>query len=277
MKFIPLTIRESKIWRSLRSRKHGLAALTDQVIMNFNFWVSLRSNHTPVLIYQMGKVGSSSLYFSLRNYCPVVIHCHRWEEDYPDWRVRQLYKMICLEKKQVPLKIISLTREPISRNISGFFQTFEHRTGVPYAQHNFAFEEIIEIFLSRYDHDKCFSWFNEKILNVFGINVYGTPFPESGIATYKKGKIELLVMRSEISDEQKIKTVEKFLGITNFQLKNKNIGAKKEYAETYKLFKEQVQLPLDYINKMCDSQYFNHFYSQEEVESVRKKWLDRIT
>ena len=277
MKFIPLTIRESKIWRSLRSRKHGLAALTDQVIMNFNFWVSLRSNHTPVLIYQMGKVGSSSLYSSLRNYCPVVIQCHRLGEDNRDWRVRQLYKMVFLEKKQLPMKIISLTREPIGRNISDFFQNFQRDTGVPYEQNNFSLEDLREKFLNNHSYHNCISWYINNIVNFLNIDVYGTPFPESGIATYKNDKIELLVMRSEISDEQKIEGVEKFLGIANFQLNNSNIGAKKEYAETYKLFKEQVQLPLDYINKMCDSQYFNHFYSQEEVESVRKKWLDRIT
>lgn len=211
--------------------------------MKYRFWVSLRSNVTPVLIYQMGKVGSCSLYCSLISYVPVVIHCHRWEEDYPDWRVRQLYKMISLEKKQLPLKIISLTREPISRNISDFFQMFEHRTGVPYAQHNFSLEELIEKFFSYHPHHKHSSWFEQKILNVFGIDVYETPFPESGIATYKNGKIELLVMRSEISDEKKIKAVEKFLVIINFKLNNTNIGAQKEYAETYKLFKEKSNFP----------------------------------
>ncbi len=277
MKFIPLTIRESKTWRSLRSRKHGLAALTDQVIMNFNFWVGLRSNHTHVLIYQMGKVGSSSLYSSLRNYCPVVIQCHRLGEDDRDWRVRQLYKMVFLEKKQLPMKIISLTREPISRNISDFFQNFQRDTGVPYEQNNFSLEDLREKFLNNHFSHNCISWYTNNIVNLLNIDVYGTPFPESGIATYKNDKIELLVMRSEISDEQKIEAVEKFLGIANFQLNNSNIGAKKEYAETYKFFKKQVQLPLDYINKMCDSQYFQHFYSKEEVESVRKKWIDRIT
>jgi len=244
--------------------------------MKYRFWMSLRFNVTPVLIYQMGKVGSSSLYFSLRNYVPLVIHCHTLGEDHWDWRVSQLYKMVFLEKKQLPMKIISLTREPISRNLSAFFEYFERHTGVPYEQSNFSLEYLMEIFINK----ESPAWpiqFLHNFEYLFGIDIYGTPFPSSGIATYKNGKIELLVMRSEISDEKKIEAVEKFLEITNFKLNNTNIGAQKEYAQTYKLFKEKIKLPLDYINKMCDSQYFNHFYSKETVESVRKKWMDRIT
>jgi hypothetical protein len=79
-------------------------------------------------------------------------------------------------------------------------------------------------------------------------------------------------MRSEISDQDKVNAIEDFLEIHSFQLQNTNIGEEKVYAGTYKDFQENAKLPQSYVSKMCNSKYFNHFYSKELIETIREKW-----
>ena len=81
----------------------------------------------PVLVYQMGKVGSSSVTNSLlRHYSGIVLQAHYFNSNHKDWRVGRLYRWVIEEDN--PLRIISLTREPIGRNVSAFFQNFEKHT-----------------------------------------------------------------------------------------------------------------------------------------------------
>ncbi|MDJ0578269.1 MAG: putative capsular polysaccharide synthesis family protein [Xenococcaceae cyanobacterium MO_234.B1] len=229
---------------------------------------------TPVLVYQMGKVGSSSIYRSLlKQYAGVVLHSHSFSLNHEAPKIRRLFHWAIVNAR--PLKVISLTREPIGRNVSAFFQNFERVTGVPYAEANFSIKELKAIFLSNYKHEIPLKWFDNNILANFGIDVFSTPFPENGISTYSNNNIELLVMRLEISDNEKITAINNFLGLDRFQLHNTNIGKKKGYSKTYKAFTSKVKFSPDYIDKMCDSKYFNYFYSKEAINAARKKWSER--
>jgi len=229
---------------------------------------------TPVLVYQMGKVGSYSIYQSLlKQYPGVVLHSHNFLLNHEQLQLRHLYYWAIL--KAQPLKVISLTREPIGRNVSAFFENFERDTGVPYANASFSIEELKEIFLSKYRHKIPLRWFDNNILENFGIDVYSTPFPENGIQTYSHNNIMLLVMRSEINDCEKIKAIGDFLGLERFTLQNTNKGDEKDYSLTYKAFKNEVKFPPSYIGEMCESKYFNHFYGKDVIMEVRKKWSER--
>jgi hypothetical protein len=173
-----------------------------------------------------------------------------------------------------PLYIISLTREPIGRNVSAFFQNFQNHTGVPYHKSNFSLEELKAIFLSRFADGRPIRWFDKNIKENFGIDVYASSFPKCGYATYYHKKNRLLVMRSEINDNEKAKVISGFLGLSDFQLFSRNIGADKEYASTYMDFTRNVKFPSGYIDKMCKSKYFNYFYEQDVVIEVRKRWSE---
>jgi len=230
-------------------------------------------NNIPVLVYQMGKVGSSSVTHSLsRQYPGVVLQAHYFKPNHKDWRVRRLYHWVMSGAN--PLYIISLTREPIGRNVSAFFQNFQNHTGVPYHKSNFSLEELKAIFLSRFADGRPIRWFDKNIKENFGIDVYASSFPKCGYATYYHKKNRLLVMRSEINDNEKAKVISGFLGLSDFQLFSRNIGADKEYASTYMDFTRNVKFPSGYIDKMCKSKYFNYFYEQDVVIEVRKRWSE---
>jgi hypothetical protein len=233
------------------------------------------TSSTPVFVYQMGKVASTTIYRSLQKVYPgIVLHDHLFgpnRQGNPDaWRIRRLYEHCVVN--QDPLYIISLTREPIERNISAFFQNFERETGVPYNRSDFSLTELRDLFLENYNHNVPLNWFDDNIKANFGIDVYATPFPADGVATYSKDNFHLLVIRCEIHDEKKAAAIRDFLDLPSFEIERRNVGTNKRYAQTYHLFKERVRLPLSYISKMCDSKYFTHFYNEEFVESVRHKW-----
>lgn len=238
----------------------------------FEFERKLR-RATPVLVYQMGKVGSESIYRSLaKEYAGPVLHAHHFTSNHGDPLVRRLYDWAIVQAR--PLKVISLTREPISRNVSAFFQNFEKHTGFSYAEANFSIEELKAIFLSNCEHEIPLEWFDNHILAEFGIDVFSTPFPENGICTYRRNNVELLVMRLEISDNVKITAIKNFVGLDCFLLHNSNIGDEKNYSATYKAFKTKVKFSACYVDTMCASKYFRHFYSQEAITIAREIWSE---
>jgi Putative capsular polysaccharide synthesis protein len=254
------------------------------------------AKHPPVLVYQMGKVGSSSVYFSLKELgIKPVFHPHfllpflvRDDREVFDESIKSslkmkfkkivarrngyfIYKNIIAAKRKV--KVISLTREPISRNISAFFQSFERETGKRYEDANFTPQELTDIFIKFYPHHIPLQWFDENIKKCLGIDIYEYAFPkEQGFLSIHKDNIDLLVIKSEIADNVKEQAIADFLGLKEFKLARMNVGENKSYRDMYKAFKQALKLPSSYVEEMCNSKYFNHFYTEEEIKKVFAQW-----
>lgn len=229
----------------------------------------------PVLIFQMGKVGSSSLINSLASTWPgLTIHTHTITKDLEkSQRVRIVYDRVI--QKGGPLFIISPVREPIGRNISAFFQNFERDTGVKYNDSRFSVEELIGIFLEEYNHDVPLVWFDKQFKPVFDIDVYSFKFPANGVQMIAHNNINLLLMRSELPDSVKESAVRDFLNMPKFALLNANVGSRKEYAKTYEQFRQLFMAPDWYVRKMYDSRFFTQFYGSTERNALIRKWQNK--
>ena len=261
-----------RVEKMLPPRLAGVVSRVRQKVVDTRFDRRARIA-VPVHIYQMGKVGSSSLYRSLaKQYPGMVLRSHGLTPYHHNIYIRKVYNWSVDQKR--PLKIISFIREPIGRNVSAFFQNFERDTGVAYDDSDFSVDQLKEIFLSNYNHDLPLEWFDKHIRPRFGIDVYAKPFPESGVCRYAAGQIELLVIRLETDEQTKVAAVRDFVGMDDFQLRNYNIGADKDYAPLYKQFRDTVKLPAEYVERMCSSKYFQHFYPPETIASVRARWSD---
>ncbi|MCH5374765.1 MAG: putative capsular polysaccharide synthesis family protein [Planctomycetes bacterium] len=175
-----------------------------------------------------------------------------------------------------PLKVISLTREPIGCNISSFFQNFEYFTGMQFRKANNSIAELKQIFLEKYWHEVPMEWFDENLLKNFGIDVYSREFPENGICRYRKNNIEVLLMRLEVADADKVTALKEFLQMEDFDLRNINLGREKEYSRCYQEFKRIVTFPFSYLDRMYGSRYFRHFYDEATRDSLTARWADRI-
>lgn len=226
----------------------------------------------PLLIYQMGKVGSSSLKVSLTpNWPGLTIQAHNLIHDKDKRRrVSLVYDRVI--QKGAPVFIISPVREPIDRNISAFFQKFERDTGVKYSKATFPIQELIGIFLRNYHHDTPLTWFDKHLKPLFGIDVYNYGFPANGVQVIQHNNTKLLLMRSELPDSVKQSAVRDFLSMPDFLLASANVGSQKEYGETYRRFRDAFIAPDWYIKQMYESKFFNHFYDNAHKNNCIKKW-----
>lgn len=233
--------------------------------------------YPPIIVYQMGKVGSTSIYNSLKTaYKGEVLHKHTLHKK-EDWKSAMVLEHLLTHK--LPLKLISLVREPVSRNISSFFQNFEKVTGIAPNKSVFTTEELTHFILTsdKLDTNAPLTWFNENPLKDFGIDVYSHDFPkEEGWTIIKtQGNTELLLMKAEISDTKKELLIRDFTRLPAFRLVSSNIGEGKDYAELYTKLKKEIRLPADYLDMFYSSPAVQHFYSESELEEARKKWNKR--
>ena len=245
---------------NLKHRLRWARSAKDTIPLVFN-------SDNPILVYQMGKVGSTSIIDSLAGrWDGPVLHCHHIE--FP--KTRYIYNNHY--KKNKPIYIISLTREPISRNISAFFQNLTIFTQAKVDSFADSTESLIQKFLDSYPHEMPLVWFQDHIERNFSINVFEHPFPESGYVHISRDNLHLLILRAEISDKLKEEAISSFLKMPNFKLTRSNVGSSKDYAKLYKNFKDSLILPQTYLDQMYDSLYFKHFYAGKIGVELSERW-----
>lgn len=265
----------------------------------------------PILLHQMGKVGSKSIRATLRelDLDRSIYHTHHlaWHhiaeieakrreffrtERYTylqrSWLSRFIRKQLADPNDATRWKVITLTRDPIARNLSGFFQNVKFKALEPGERYeieshyyNIApqvitledLSPLFDLYWNSYRHDTPLSYFDEEIDEIFGTDVFGTEFPkDKGYHIYPARKGEVLVIRLENLNTCAEQAIQDFLGIKDFKLTNINLGDDKVYAPVYKKFKSTIQPPAEYLDRFYDSKYVQHFYTDDEVAGFRGKW-----
>lgn len=253
----------------------------------------------PIIIYQMGKVGSSSLAATIKELVPAttVYHVHRLTGEGlndieqratsrgrvmpgPDyWTARYLGRALA-NYPHASWNLISLTRDPVARNLSGFFQSLSlwssnalerFRAG----ERRTVFEELLLIFLRDYPHHKPHVWFDNELKEVFGVDVYSMRFDQSsGYSIYRRRGVNLMVIRLEDLSSCYRQALAAFLNrdTSHLPLVPANISDQKRYNLLYDKFLEWLVLPDDYLEDQYSTHYAQHFYSEAELMSFRRKW-----
>ncbi|WP_258541254.1 putative capsular polysaccharide synthesis family protein [Parvicella tangerina] len=220
----------------------------------------------------MGKVASLSVSSSLREqYEGTVLHGHSFSADDSRGDVKTLFRHF--NNGENRMKVISLVREPIGRNISAFFQNFSKYVGKDFSASSYTASELRDIFVEKYDHREPLDWFDKWILSNFDIDVFNYEFPKEGYLTLNNEKISLLVMKYDLSDAIKQRVIGDFVGLRDFELINNNISSKKDYSEMYVQVKK-MGMPPSYVEKMLQDRYTRHFYL-EELDHLKKIWTEK--
>jgi len=244
----------------------------------------------PILVYQMGKVASRTIYDTLEVIEGVnVYHVHRLNpvtieaarKHHLDRGAKRpisddvgLFLYENLIRPQKPAKIISLVREPIGRNVSAYFQNLDVFECVKNAHERFKLDELINNFLEKYSHGIPSVWFDIEMKCVLDIDVYAYDFPkEKGYQKITKSPYELLLLRHDLDDSKKVALLSDFLDLSNISLKISNRARSKKYSEVYMKFLEMIKLPTDYIERLLSSKYARHFFAQDELDLIKKKWM----
>jgi hypothetical protein len=79
-------------------------------------------------------------------------------------------------------------------------------------------------------------------------------------------------MRLESLNNCADEAVKRFLSIDDFSMCMGNISQNKEYADAYSEFKHKIDLPTEYIDRMYNSQFVRHFYKDDEIAAMRRRW-----
>jgi predicted O-methyltransferase YrrM len=238
----------------------------------------------PIVVYQMGKVGSVSVYESLKasGVGVPIYHVHYLTRDGIE-RITPGHQAAHLLRNQIDKgfggtkwRIVSSVREPVARNISAFFQNID-KWYPNFSAHckigSVDVEGLIKLFLEKYPHDTPLMWFDSEMKSVFGIDVFAYDFPKSeGYKIYRAEHADLLLMRLEDMNERIGEAFKEFLGIDRFTLSDANVSSGKEYHSVYREFVDSVILPESYVERMYSSKYARHFYGDLELNRFKRKW-----
>lgn len=253
------------------------------------WWVvrGLRDDPCPILVYQMGKVGSSAVYEALRGASSrPVFHVHTMAErgiavTRRRYRARgavppsHLFLGDRLRRSWIqhdrPARIVTLVREPISRNVSAFFENID--AVLPdVAPGETTNEQLVSAFLERFDHGLPLTWFDAELRSVLDVDAYSHPFPaEAGFQVIEHARWPTLILKSDLPDRDKSKALASFVGCEALTVERDRVSANRAWGNVYQEFLESVVLRDDYVDRMLGSRYARHFFGPE-LNRIRERW-----
>jgi hypothetical protein len=234
----------------------------------------------PIVVHQMGKVGSTSVRNSLKalRLDVPVHHSHELAEAVINrpaelWH-RQLLRHLDGRHAQGRWHIITMVRDPVARNCSSYFHNLTKPHYVAYLPEladggQVGTAELLSNFLVNADHDFAVQWFDHEILRLFGLDVFAEPFPhEQGYAIYRDFRVDVLLLRFEQLPDTFTTALEEFIGIAGVPL----VRANDSQHAGYRRFLREAALPASYLDRMYSSKLARHFYTADELATFRAGW-----
>lgn len=254
--------------------------------LQLRFW----KKNKPIVVHTMAKVGSLSVYSSLKKQLPKtpLFHTHSLDIDEVQKNIDLCFKNgiypgsrspAFLVQNQIistgrPYKIITLYRDPIERNISAFFDAFKLYVGVKPEDYTGDMKTLEKLFHTHIPYKYPLQWFDEYLLKETRIDVYNFPFDAAlGYLTIRDEPIEILIMNCYLEDNLKEKLISEFSALPNFKLENTNITAERKSGDLYRAFKNYIRFSESYLNAYYNSKYAKHFFTSTQRKKAIEKWL----
>lgn len=264
-------------------------------------WIATRAfsrlRVPPILVYQMGKVASSTVCASLREagIDNTVLHLHFLSDDLPahieahknSGIERIPYHLILglAVKRQLRLradntcKIITLVRDPIALFVSNIFQNPQFVEEDIKNEIGFISADKIRAFLHRKMSDpSAFSyfddWFERELKSVFEIDVFAQPFDKnSGYQMYSRGNVEVLLIRVEDLSRVGPKAIGDFVGIGSpLRFKPHNARSKTKEGAEYDALLGSFCIEAEICKQIYSRKLVRHFYSEDMINSFVSRW-----
>lgn len=263
------------------------------------------TKNNKILIYQMGKVASTSLYKTLRNLNldASIYHLHVLQPSSID-RVMKSYRRRFLHTPRIDehiihsqylrklldkglrtsepkWKIITLVRDPVARNISEFFQRLPHQSGTIELESGYGIDANLRSLIQEYfqiydDKPHPFTWLDLELSAVFDVDIPFCDFPRtSGFKVYRFDHIDLLILKLEQLSDCVEDALADFLDLQKtkkIKLVTANEASKKKQGELYERFKELIEFSPDYLDRMYKNSHLENIYDQDQIEKFYWRW-----
>jgi hypothetical protein len=253
----------------------------------------------PILVYQMGRVGSKSIQASLEqvfnNSQPPrpIYHAH-WMNNFDVLEQRAKIDLVDPSKfgngikyaretfqqflNMPKLKIVSVVRDPVARNVSTFFYALDEF--IPdwedrRSKDSLTVDDLHNVFVTKRSFAlSALNWFDEQMAPVFNIDVFAVPFPqEKGYKIYSSDNVDLLLLRFEDLSRCVQGAFREFLDIEHFELLKVNVGEERKAGSLYKLFTKKPLSP-EYVQWTYSSKLARHFYTEAELKAFTRSWVE---
>lgn len=196
-------------------------------------------------------------------------------------------------RKRNPAKVITLVRHPIENMLSTYarsdFGRQDRSDKADQAETPSAdqlLEEFIRSYLQTNRYLKPLNWFADEFQAALGINVYEHPFDKrNGFARFRDSPYDVLIMRTELSDERKAELTADLVGVPEFTMTSATAvsderrrlppgkpGDQTDYAAKYRALKESIEIPQPYLDGIVGSQFVRHFFTQEQRDEMRTRF-----
>lgn len=251
-----------------------------------------------VLVYQMGKVGSSSIEASLEHAGIPSWHLHTFDDNeefqmyrnsddvacFFDWPIRAAYKLTLSHRKRIlqkrdHLKIITLVRDPVATVVSRFFQDLHiqfiagKKNEAIHGDIDATLRHLTDAFETQLRLEYFTGWFDRELKRRFGVDVLAhIQHPGQNHWRIEQGGRDVLLMKCEAIN-QSASVLADFLAKPGFQLQSSNEAANKWYSALYQRFKETY--PFERLFHLYDAPIYRAIYSEQEIAQFKNKWDQR--
>ncbi|MEZ8142682.1 capsular biosynthesis protein [Enterovibrio norvegicus FF-33] len=248
-----------------------------------------------VLVYQMGKVGSSSIEASLEHAGIPSWHIHTFDDNeefqmyrntadvacFFDWPVRTAYRLTLAHRcrvlqKRDYLKIITLVRDPVATVVSRFFQDLHiqfisgKKNDAIHGDIDATLKHLTDAFENQMHLDYFTEWFDRELKRRFGVDVLKhISDPTQTHWHIEQNGCDVLLMKCEAIN-QSADVLATFLDHPEFTLESSNEGSNKWYSALYQRFKETYSF--ERLFHLYDAPLYRAVYSEEEITRFKNKW-----
>lgn len=253
-----------------------------------------RGDGPPILLYQMGKVGSTALVKALENaglkdrtirphlltrYVDNQIATFRDKGKVPPvflyvWRALREE----IQSGEWPFcKIITMVRDPLARQLSNLFQNPHQYPEIltPDGQVDvLKAEAFVQANVANPDFYRYVdTWFDSELKAFFDVDAFAHPFPAAGNQVLRGEKCDVIVVRCEDLNQTGAGAISEFLDLpAPLQIRRHHQTANRPGGQQYRALLARLTIPRSVLEQTYSSRFARHFYTDEHIEAFIHKW-----
>ncbi|MAF64005.1 MAG: hypothetical protein CL680_21420 [Blastomonas sp.] len=260
----------------------------------------------PVLIYQQGRVASTSVYESLKNSFPhiPIYHLHTLSAERADEELRKLKgnnersfhylhlgkifgKLInsrAFKNKKEPWKVITIFRDPIEILMSLYILHLEkNEEKIISAYGSLSEQNSLKYIKEKMEADdprnwEIVTWFDSVFKKEIGVDIFAKKFdPVKGYQIIKNDNFEVLIMKFEELSKAYKYGVSELLGlpVDRLDIEYTNLHNNKSAADLQRYIRSELRFNEKFLDQIFDSKVYKHFYSSQQLTHLKSKWLEK--